>query len=152
MKTPEERFWSKVSSPDENGCLLWLASKDRLGYGRFALKRVNVLAHRLSLVWAVGEPIDSSLQAAHSCGVRACVNPEHLRWATASENWSDRYSHGTDFSGEKHPQAKLTNEQVAQIRDMYATGQYTQTALGREFGVVAAHINFIIKGKTRSKG
>ena len=42
--------------------------------------------------------------------------------------------------------AKLTEEQVAEIRRLYATGQYTQRKLGFMYGVAQCHISAITRG------
>jgi hypothetical protein len=42
--------------------------------------------------------------------------PENLVWGTYQENADDRIAHGRALRGEKHPQAKLTEMDVAEIR------------------------------------
>ena len=54
----------------------------------------------------------------------------------------------SDVSGEKHPQAKLTWEKVAEIREKYKTRKYTHKQLGKEYGVDPANIFYIINNKT----
>jgi len=49
--------------------------------------------------------------------------------------------------GEAHSQAKLTAEQVIEIRALYAAGGITQTKLGEQFGVVRSLIGLIINHK-----
>ena len=102
-----------LSNTDE--CIIWPFTT-QAGYG--ALKkprdRKNYAAHRYVCEQAHGKPADG-LHAAHSCGVRRCVNPRHLRWATHSENMKDRLIHGTHDRGERHKGHKLTQEQVNEI-------------------------------------
>jgi hypothetical protein len=50
--------------------------------------------------------------------------------------------------GEGHGMAKLTNKQVRKIRKLYATGLYSQKALGGMFGVTQSNICYLTKGKT----
>jgi DNA-binding MarR family transcriptional regulator len=57
----------------------------------------------------------------------------------------DRIRDGTTNLGEKTPTAKLTEEQVLEIRRRI--GQ-TQRALGEEFGVDQSTISDILKGRT----
>ena len=71
-----ERFWSKVE-PDESGCWLWAAGKDRDGYGGFRMGSGNTRAHRTAYQHLVGE-IAAGLVIDHLCRVRSCVNPAHL--------------------------------------------------------------------------
>lgn len=59
----------------------------------------------------------------------------NLQWGTALENQRDRYVQGTDQFGERNPAAKLTEEQVVEIRELYATGKYLHKELAPLFGI-----------------
>ena len=50
--------------------------------------------------------------------------------------------------GELNRLSKLTDDQVLSIRKEYATGQFTQSELGRKYGVVVQNINNIVSNKT----
>lgn len=43
----------------------------------------------------------------------------NLRWGTPQENTYDKYRHGTILWGSKNHQAKLTEQQVIEIREKY---------------------------------
>lgn len=88
-----ERFFAKVAERDESGCRLWLASRDRYGYGQFSVGGRLRKAHAISLEIATGEAADGRM-ALHACDVRDCVAPDHLRWGNNSENMRDRDSRG----------------------------------------------------------
>lgn len=75
-KSADQRFDEKWIE-DENGCHIWEAAKDDDGYGKFKGDGKIVLAHRWSYVRAYG-PIPAGHELHHTCGVPACVNPEHL--------------------------------------------------------------------------
>jgi hypothetical protein len=49
--------------------------------------------------------------------------------------------------GEKHANAKLTNQQAEDIRRRYASGEY-QTPLATEYGVSQRVISLIVRGET----
>ncbi|WP_460941414.1 hypothetical protein [Sediminivirga luteola] len=49
--------------------------------------------------------------------------------------------------GENNSAAKLTAQQVSEIRRRYATGGVTQVALAEQFGVDQAHISSIVRRK-----
>jgi hypothetical protein len=93
-------------------CLLWPFGKFGVGYGAYRKGTAHVAVCRA----AHGEPPVMGMEVAHACGNRLCVAPVHLRWATRAENQADRLKHGTDWRGEKHAQAKLTEQQVHAIR------------------------------------
>jgi hypothetical protein len=119
----EQRFWSKVALPNEDGCMLWGSGGLPNGYGVFHIDKVPYLAHRVACVLAHGQPVGARSQAAHYCRHRRCVAPWHLRWATSSENALDKRKDGTDSCGEKNPNARLTWDQVTQIRARAGTLQ-----------------------------
>lgn len=85
--TDEERFWSKV---DKTGpCWLWLAGKDRSGYGAFRYQGRQIGAHRFAYERLVG-PIPEGTELDHvkarGCTNRHCVNPDHLEPVTSRVN------------------------------------------------------------------
>jgi len=49
--------------------------------------------------------------------------------------------------GESHPRAKLTSEQVKQIRDLYSKG-FSTNVIARNFKVSTWNIEEIVKRKT----
>jgi hypothetical protein len=56
------------------------------------------------------------------------------------------------MKGEAHPMVKLTEAQIAEIRERYLKGdrENGQHALAREFGVRQSNIWFIVNNKTWS--
>lgn len=81
---PIERFLSKVNKTDS--CWIWTgASTGRTGYGQFWNGAKTVLAHRWSYEFHKG-PIDTGKVVDHLCRTHECVNPEHLRVCTQTEN------------------------------------------------------------------
>jgi hypothetical protein len=81
----KERFMLKVDKNTTSGCWEWTASKFKSGYGQFSVLNYPMYAHRVSYCLFIG-PIPKNLWMDHICLNPGCVNPEHLRPATISQN------------------------------------------------------------------
>jgi hypothetical protein len=136
------QFWEKVDTTGPGDCWLWTASTNHRGYGKFD----KSYAHRFSLEWFVGSPPEGKGWALHACDVKTCVNPAHLRWGTPSENSYEAVSRGRTKKGSQHPLAKLTEEDVRSIRDMYARGD-TQNYIALLYGISQSLVSDIVQRK-----
>ena len=134
-----ENLLSLAKYPDE--CILWPFSVAG-GYGAISWSGHMDRAHRVICRLVHGNPASDSLEAAHRCGVKACVNPTHIRWATRSENEQDKVMHGKVARGSIQGLAKLTEEDVMTIRDRLSSGE-TGRSLAAEYGVSASAVSHI---------
>ena len=85
-----ERFWAKVDvrSPDE--CWLWTAARTRNGYGYFLVNGKQTTASRVAYELTHG-PLSRSEMVDHRVACpKHCVNPNHLRAVTRSQNGQNR--------------------------------------------------------------
>lgn len=98
----------------ETGCWVWVGASTRSGYGRMGAMR----AHRASFEAFKGE-IPEGLVVMHTCDRRSCVNPDHLVAGTQQQNLDDMRAKGRQryLTGSDHPGAKLSESQIAAIRD-----------------------------------
>ena len=87
------------------------------------------------------------MQGCHNNGDPCDNRLDNLRWDTPKNNQDDRIKHGTDPKGERNPSAKLTWEQVREIRSKYIPRRYTYRMLGAEYGVNKRTIELIINNK-----
>jgi hypothetical protein len=144
------RFWAKVDKGGPEECWLWTGERNHRGYGRVYSEGTTstTSAHRVSLRIATGNP-GADLLVLHSCDNPPCVNPAHLRYGTHEENMIDMSSRGRadDRKGSANTQAKLTEEDVPEIRARLRAGESLRSA-ARDYNVSPSTILDLKKGRT----
>lgn len=168
------RFWAKVHKTDT--CWLWTASTTRYGYGRLQVSGHALLAHRIAYALAHGS-LPDDLLVCHHCDTPACVRPDHLFLGTYADNridcirkgrassgdrhWThitpDRIARGAQSGantqperrprGEDHARARLSTDQVRDIRARFANGEVPRH-IARDYPVTYQNIMAIIHRKT----
>lgn len=102
--------------------------------------------HRLVLTAFVG-PCPEGMEGAHNDGTPANNALDNLRWDTRSGNHADKVVHGTSAHGERNNLAKLSADDVQQIRRMRAEGALL-SEIAQRFHVTNANVSSIINHKT----
>ena len=100
LRLPIKSRLSLNSHVNENGCWIWDMAKNKDGYGTVTYEHKTWLAHRLSFTVFVGS-IPKGKVIDHTCNIRACINPNHLKPSTDGDN----------FRRSNHPKAILHREQ-----------------------------------------
>lgn len=67
------------------GCVEWVGTAHNSGYGQMSFRGKPNLTHRLALLSA-GVEIPVGSEVNHKCGLRRCLNVEHLEVVTPAEN------------------------------------------------------------------
>jgi hypothetical protein len=142
-----QQFMEMAIASETDNCILWPFYVAGNGYPEINVNDRTLRAHRYACQRANGSPANSGLQAAHSCGVRHCVNPRHLRWATQSENEMDRVIHKTSNRGVRQWAHKLIESDVITIRREAAAGD-AHDELAFRYGVSRRTVGDIINRKT----
>lgn len=101
------------------GCLTWPFATNGEGYAMVCVNEKFRLVSRIVCEDEYGPPPTDRHEAAHSCGRGGdrCVARHHLSWKTPVENAADKLIHGTHVRGERIGVAKLTEDDVREIRD-----------------------------------
>lgn len=147
--TLEERFWAKVDRGSRDECWEWLGGDDGSGYGVINVSGNEAdRAHRVS--WKLHRAsIPAGMCVLHHCDNRRCVNPAHLFIGTRADNIHDMNRKGRarhpSNPGESNPAAKLTQEDVREIRTRYAAGGIFQHELASDYNVHPHYISRIVR-------
>ena len=142
---PIERFWSRVDkSQGPKECWIWSRCIGTGGYGRAVFEGKHQLAHRVAWQTAFG-PIPERKHVLHRCDNPLCVNPKHLWIGSHKDNMEDRDAKGRQSftKGKDHGNAKLSDEDVKNIRLWFAKGAM-QRSLAERFSVHPSTINDIV--------
>ena len=144
---PQSFFRLTVLTHDSDECLLWPFSRDTFGYGQFQWDGRVRRVHAVVCTIVNGPRPSPKHEAAHSCGKghAGCVNKQHLRWDTRVGNQSDRKSHGTHITGERHGRSTLTEDQVREIKSL--KGAEPLSSIAPRYGVSKQQISAIHTGK-----
>jgi hypothetical protein len=108
-------------------------------------KSKGVSVHRL-VIEAFSGPPPENMECRHLDGDATNNHIRNLRWGTHTENVRDKTLHGTDNRGERSGHAKLTEDQIVEIRRRRKEGERS-TDLARIFGLSQSGICHIIKNR-----
>lgn len=146
-----EKFKQRIKAIDSNGCWVWggnITGRDARafiwwdGRTRVAARVLYEIVHHIKL--------PKEMCVLHTCDNPKCVNPEHLYVGTQSDNARDRELRGRNnafarsFIGSKNGAAKLTEEDVTQIR----VSKESASSLAMKYRVSTSCINLCRAKKT----
>lgn len=143
-----ERLQNKTQQ--QGDCLVWTGTKNRHGYGYISDKSKMRIVHRVAYELAYGK-IPDGFDILHSCDNPSCVNPDHLRAGTHTDNMREMFAKGRNrtFSGEQSSQAKLTVNDIHAIRQRYdedkANGRNSLKRIAADYGVHFSLISLIVR-------
>jgi hypothetical protein len=148
-------FWRRVTRggpvhPILGMCWAWMGKKNQKGRGQLLYQGTIYSAPAVSYRLSIG-PVPPGLSVLHQCDNPNCVNPAHLFLGDQFDNMRDMSAKGraANVSGEKNPNAKLSDNDVAEVRRRHKRWCPVNgtTALAREFRVSADAIQRIVNNR-----
>lgn len=128
--------------------------KDAKGYSCVSLCRNGKVStmriSRMVLLAFVGSPASDLYQAAHLDVDKDNNHVSNLKWALREENASHKKLHGTEAYGQKNGSAKLSDEQVIELRKKIVDG-HSRKQLAIDYNVSKSCIDLIANGRSRKK-
>lgn len=139
------RFWLSVNKAGPNGCWEWTGAIYKDGYGSMHREGRSAKVHRLS--WEIAHGRAPGAQCVlHRCDNRRCVNPAHLFLGTRRDNSRDMVAKKRSLTGERDPNAQLTEREVIAIRASRDAGE-SCASIAQRVGVSGSEVSHITLGK-----
>lgn len=163
-KNTPETIWKFIDkSGGDSACWPWTGCLNHKGYGVITINWKSVLVHRIALESVIGK-LPEGQCSLHRCDRPVCCNPNHLFAGTKSVNHADMMAKGRNAKGEKLSEAlklvakrgedsasaKLSEAQVLEIRNLYATTKIKVGEIAKRCGTTVRNVKNIISGKTWS--
>lgn len=131
---PEEAIAARTIKDERTGCVEWIGSSDRRGYGQIRINGTSMKAHRVS--WAATNgPIPDGALVLHRCDNPACINPDHLFLGDHKANVDDMDAKGrrvnAQHKGSRCPGSKLSEANIPAIR----ADRRTQHEIAKSYGI-----------------
>jgi hypothetical protein len=153
-RTIHKRYTEELEErvPGLGVCWVWKGAKEG-EYGDLKIGGKTFKAHRVSYWVFVGNISGPDVLVCHRCDNPRCVRPHHLTLGNHAFNMRDAKLKGRVTGkpfekGEAAPDAKLTWEQVREIRRRYRERERTQVQLAKIYGVSRSAITQILRNKT----
>ena len=139
------RFMSNVAFGENGDCWLYTGAISTNGYGDVRYRSYRASSHRIAWELENG-PIPEDVQVLHTCDVKRCCNTAHMYLGTRVNNAQDALTRGQLLTGERISWAKLTEQQVRDMRAL-EPGSYTKSHLAHKYGVSKHAIGLVFSGK-----
>lgn len=143
-------IWDKIDmSGGLDACWPWMGARAPTGYGRFGRKDIpfQVASRYVYRLAHPHEPMPEVVM--HECDNPPCCNPLHLSGGDQLTNMRQASERGRLARGERNGAAKLTDAQVAEIREARAAGEKLRV-IAERYGVSHNHVSRIANNTRRA--
>lgn len=126
-----KRLLRKREVDEATNCWIWVGGWNQKGYGYLTLPRPYNTKHTLvssvaAYIW-FDIPINTEIYVFHTCNVRACFNPDHLKICHNRHEFAKLCGKYKRHSrGEKNGRCTIKLETALDIRDALKLGDETQ--------------------------
>jgi hypothetical protein len=135
------KAWDKYMNGtgfNKDSCVFWKGPRlNRYGYIQIESRKIT--AHRLSYLIHYGY-LPENMDISHLCDKPLCVNPYHLKAVSHQEN-----IRGSVLRGRATRYASV--DLVNKIKEVYATGEYSERDLAKMFNRHRSSIHRILSGR-----
>lgn len=145
------RLANGLNSAPSDGCWEWMRARNNAGYGTLTVRGRRAYAHRLAYQLA-GNTLGPDDHVLHACDNPACINPDHLRAGTRSDNMQDAFRRGRLRTprvakfGSTNPAAKLDEATVRSIRRLL-NQHWTQREIAERHGISQSQVSNIARDR-----
>jgi hypothetical protein len=136
------RLWSRIDrSAGDDACWIWHGAAKESGHGKLRWCGREQPVGRVVLELTTGEG-HAGRGACHTCDNPPCANPKHLFWGTQKDNMQDCAAKGRTTIGERNARAKLTEDDVRQIRARRLAGE-SRKSIAEDYGIHPSAVTMI---------
>ena len=132
---------SDILNYNNTSCVMFTGYILPSGYGQISINSVPRRAHIVSLEVNKGIKLEKNQVVRHLCNNKTCINPEHLKFGSYSENSIDSSENGSKS-------VKLKPNEVKHIKYCLKFTDMTIVEISNIFKISKGAINSIKSGKT----
>ncbi len=134
-----ERLMEKREVDEETHCWIWVGGWNKSGYGYMQLARPldkKYWVHTIAAHIWLDEPLDTKRFVFHTCGVRACFNPEHFILCKDRKTLSKLMGkYHCQPRGENNGKTTISLAKALDIRDALKIGDETPRQIANRLEV-----------------
>ena len=120
---------------------------DKDGYPRVKHQGKLWRLNRLIFTYVNGKIPEGNV-IGHKCNNKGCINPSHLYLTTPVENSTQAKLDGLYKSGIESGRAKLSEEDVKELRRLYYEEAVSQDKLAEKYKLSQSTVSAIVRNKT----